>query len=507
MAKLEISDYFSEIYEKGDFPRFKIFIDGKWIKTKEKLDVTTPVDGTKIAEISSVNADDIAKALDSAEANKSKIRNMAAIDRLELMNAVRKELNSHRDEIIKVLMTESGKALKSATGEINAALERMRLSMEDARKIMGEYMPGDWSSDTAQKIALIIREPIGVVLGISPFNYPVYTSIAKVLPALLAGNSVVLKPPSADPLAFLMCAEIFRKAGVPAGTFQIITGSGEETGDLLIGNDKINMISFTGSTNVGKHISTIAGLKKIHLELGGKAAAIVLEDADIDLAAKECVKGSLELAGQRCDAISRILVTEKVYNQFVESVKSHLSDYKFGNPIKDNEVTVGPVISVKAAIRIDGMVKDAVKKGAKCVVGGKFKDAYYEPTLLVDVPLNAEIANEETFGPVITIIKVKNIEDAIKVANNSPYGLDSCVFTENFYNAWETMKAVQVGNVTLNSAPSHGTAYFPFGGIKNSGQGKEGVGYSIEEMTVLKTIILNLAPKNLGKKYTGEFKD
>ncbi len=507
MAKIALSNYFSKIYTPGEFPRFKVLIDGKWTKTKEKIDVITPIDSTKIAEIGSVNNDEIKAALDSAERNKNKIRDMAAIDRIELINAVRKELAMHKDEIASVLVTESGKALQAANGEINAALERMRLSMEDSRKIMGEYMPGDWSSDTAQKIALVIREPIGVVLGISPFNYPVYTSIAKVLPALLAGNSVILKPPSADPLAFLMCAEIFRKVGVPSGTLQVITGSGEETGDILVKSDKINMISFTGSTPVGKHISSIAGLKKVHLELGGKAAAIVLDDADLELAAKECVKGSLELSGQRCDAISRILVTEKVYKKFIEGVKRHLADYRFGNPLKDKEVTLGPTISQKAAVRIDGMVKDAVKKGAKLLAGGKFKDAYYEPTLLVDVPLNSEIAHEETFGPVVTVIKIKDREDAIKISNGSKYGLDSCVFTEDFYSAWEVMKSLQTGNVTLNSAPSHGTAYFPFGGIKDSGQGKEGVGYSIEEMTVLKTIVLNLAPKNLGKKYSGKFKD
>ncbi len=507
MAKLELSDYFSEIYTKGTTPRFKVLINGKWIDTEEKIDVVSPIDGEKVAEIGTVSPNDIKNALDSAETNKGKIRQMAAIDRLELLNSIRKELAKHRDEIVRVLVVESGKSFRAANGEVDAALERMRLSMEDSRKIMGEYLPGDWSSDTAQKIALVINEPIGVVLGISPFNYPVYTSIAKVLPALLAGNSVVLKPPSADPLAFLMCAEIFRKVGVPPGTLQVITGSGEQTGDLLVESEKINMISFTGSTPVGKHISSIAGLKKTHLELGGKAAAIVLEDANIDLAAKECVKGSLELSGQRCDAVSRILVVEKVYKQFVESAKAHLSDYKFGNPLDGEDITMGPVISAKAAKRIDAMVQDAVKKGAKLLAGGKYKDAYYEPTLLADVPLGASIAVEETFGPVVTIIKVKDIEDAIKTANNSNYGLDSCVFTEDFYSAWEVMKALQSGNVTLNSAPSHGTAYFPFGGVKDSGQGKEGVGYSIEEMTVMKTIILNLAPKNLGKNYTGAFKD
>ncbi len=507
MAKLELSEYFSEIYKKGEVPRFKVFVDGKWIDAKETTDLVSPVDEKVVAQISAVSAEQVKMALDSAGANKNKIRDMAAIDRLELLNRIRQELARHKDEIVKVLMIESGKAFRAASGELNAALERMRLGMEDSRKIMGEYMPGDWSSDTAQKVALVIREPIGVVLGISPFNYPVYTSIAKVLPALLAGNSVVIKPPSADPLAFLMCTEIFRKMGLPSGTLQVLTGSREEVGDLLIKSDEVNMISFTGSTNVGKHISSIAGLKKMHLELGGKASAVVLDDADLDLAAKECVKGSIELAGQRCDAVSRILVVEKVYNEFITKIKTHLKDYKLGNPFDGEEITVGPVISIKAAKRIDGMLQDAIKKGAKLLAGGKYDDAYYEPTLLIDVPLTAEIANEETFGPIITVIKVKDIEDAIRVANNSNYGLDSCVFTENFYKTWEVMKALKAGNVTLNAAPSHGTAYFPFGGIKDSGQGKEGVGYSIEEMTVMKTMIFNLAPKNLGKKYTGEFKD
>ncbi len=446
-------------------------------------------------------------AVKSANDNKDKIRGMAAIDRLELINKIRKEIEAHKEEIVKALMMESGKAYGSANGEINAAIERLRLSMEDSRKIMGEYIPGDWSSDTTKKIALVIREPLGVVLGISPFNYPVYTSIAKIMPALLSGNSVIMKPPSSDPIAMLMCAEIFRKCGVPSGTLQVITGSGSIAGDYLIENKNINMISFTGSTSVGKHIAEVAGLKKIHLELGGKGTAIVLDDSDLDLAAKECVKGSLELAGQRCDAVSRVLVVENIAEKFYKKIEEHLNDYKFDNPLKNNDINMGPVINKKAAERIDSMVKDAVNNGAKLVKGGKFNNSYYEPTILEDVPLSAQIANEETFGPVITLIKVKDEDEAILIANKSNYGLDSAVFTNDFYRAWKIMKALQVGNITLNSAPSHGTAYFPFGGVKDSGAGKEGVGYSIEEMTNIKTMVFNLGAKDLGKPYSGQFKD
>ena len=506
MEKLKLSDYFSEIYDDGKYPRFKVFIDGKWSKTSEKFDLVSSVDESKIAEIGLVNEKDIDLAIKSANENKHKIRDMAAIDRLELVNKIRQEIENHRDEIVNVLMKEAGKAYSSANGEITATIERLRLSMEDSRKIMGEYIPGDWSSDTTRKIALVIREPLGVVLGISPFNYPVYTSIAKILPALLSGNSVIIKPPSSDPISLLMCAEIFRKVGVPAGTIQVITGSGSVAGDYLIENNGINMVSFTGSTTVGKHIAQVAGLKKIHLELGGKGTAIILDDADLDLAAKECVKGSLELAGQRCDAISRILIVNSIADRFYEKIREHLKDYKFGNPL-NNGVNIGPVINEKAAERIDSMVQDAIKKGAKIITGGKYKNSYYEPTVLEDVSLESAIATEETFGPVITMIRVKDEEEAIAVANKSNYGLDSAVFTNDFYRVWRIVKALQVGNVTLNGAPSHGTAYFPFGGVKDSGAGKEGVGYSIEEMTNIKTIIFNLGAKDLGKPYSGLFKD
>jgi glyceraldehyde-3-phosphate dehydrogenase [NAD(P)+] len=507
MERLELSQYFSEIYEKGEVPRFKVFIDGKWTLTKNRAPLISPATGKKIAEISVADSDDADRAIESANRSKEKIRDMAAIDRIELINTCRKELSQHMDEVSEVLSLEAGKASRSARGEINAVIERMRLAMEDSRKIIGEYLPGDWASDTSQKIALVIREPIGVVLGITPFNYSVFTSMAKVIPALLSGNSVIIKPPSADPIAFLMCTEVLRKTGVPEGTLQVITGSGGAISGKLVESEKINMISFTGSTAVGKKIAQDSGLKKLHMELGGKGTAIVLEDADLDSAAAECVRGSLELAGQRCDAISRILVVNGIADKFVELLSKHISDYKFGNPIEDTSVTMGPLINEESAKRVDDMVHDAIRKGAKLVAGGTRNGNYYAPTILKDVPLNAVIANEETFGPVITVIRVKDKEEARTVANASPFGLDSAVFTQNFYSAWWLMKSLQVGNVTLNAAPSHGTAYFPFGGVKDSGQGKEGVGYSIEEMMVIKTIILNLAPKELGKKYSGKFKD
>ena len=507
MEKLKLTTYFSEIYDKGEYPRFKVLINGKWIKTKDVLDLISSVDETKIAEIGFASKEDLDFAVKSANDNKNRIRDMSAIDRIELLNKVKGEIEAHREELVGVLVREAGKPYNSANGEINATIERLRLSMEDSGKIKGEYIPGDWSSDTTRKVALAIREPVGVVLGIPPFNYPVYTSIAKIIPALLSGNAVIVKLPSSDPITMLMCAEIFRKCGVPPGTLQVVTGSGSVAGDYIIKNENINMISFTGSTVVGKHIAQVANIKKRHMELGGKGTAIVLDDADLDLVAKECIYGSLELAGQRCDAVSRVFVMDNIAGKFYQRIEEYINDYKFGNPLEGKDINVGPMINKKAAERVDSMVKDAINKGAKLVRGGRFNNSYYEPTILEDVPLSSQIANEETFGPVVTLIRVKDDDDAIKIANQSNYGLDSSVFTNDFYRAWRIMKALQVGNVTLNSAPSHGTAYFPFGGVKDSGDGKEGVGYSIEEMTNVKTMIFNLGAKNLGKLYSGQFKD
>jgi glyceraldehyde-3-phosphate dehydrogenase [NAD(P)+] len=269
-------------------------------------------------------------------------------------------------------------------------------------------------------------------------------------------------------------------------------------GEALVRNESVSMITLTGSTAVGRRIASLAGMKKLHLELGGKGAAVVAADADLSLAARKVLEGSLKYSGQRCDAVSRVFVENSIADTFLKALLGELGQWKLGDP-RDPENNMGPLINVEAAERVQSLVDDAVDKGARLVRGGKHEGAYFEPTVLDSVPLKAKIASEETFGPVVTIVRVKTIADAIERVNESRYGLDSCVFTNNFYTAWRVTKALEEGTVTVNDAPAHGVGYFPFGGNKDSGVGREGVGYSIDEMTRIKTIQFNLAPGGLGK--------
>jgi len=500
--KITLSDFFSQIYEtdQDGLPKFKMFIEGKWVFSKDgsTFDVDSPIDNSIIARASRATLEDSKNAVRAAYENKQKIREIPAIERLLIFEKARELLLKHKDEVVNVLVTELGKTLKGAEGEVNATAERLKLAMEEARKIYGEYIPGDWVEDTVGKFSLVVREPIGVVLTITPFNYPLFIASAKIIPALVSGNAVVAKPSSDTPITLLLFARILEAAGIPSGTLNVVTGGGKEVGDALVASNEISMISFTGSTDVGNRIANIAGIKKLHLELGGKTAAIVLGDADLDLAARKCVEGALKNSGQRCDGISRILVHEKVADAFVRKTLGEVEKWTIGDP-RDPNTKVGPLTNEAALKKVDRLVQDAIHKGAKLLKGGTYNKFYYSPTILDFVPLTADIAWEETFGPVVTIIRVKDLDEAIQVANKSKYGLDSAVFTNSFYNAWKAAKLLQDGEITINDAPAHGVGNFPFGGVKESGIGREGLGYSIDEMTTIKTIVFNLEPAGLGK--------
>ncbi len=497
----QLGPVFDEIFtvEEG-IPVFKMLIDGVW-RVAEKFgqfDIHTPIDGSIIAKAQLGTRQDVNVAASAAK-EKRVIRNLPAIERIEVFNCAAGLLEKHRDEFVRVLQLEAGKTWADAEGEFYATMQRLKLTMEEARRIYGEYIPGDWSINTLEKMALVIREPVGVVATIIPFNYPLFIAATKIVPALLAGNSVVIKPSSSNPISATMLVRILEEAGMPEGSMNLVTGKGDEMGDALVTSKNVDMINFTGSTPVGRRISKMAEMKRLHLELGGKAYALVLEDADLDLAAERCVYGSLKFAGQRCDAVSAVLAVEEIAEGLSKKIVANVDRMKFGDP-RDHSVTVGPVINTKAAEGIHELITDALAKGAVLLRGGKFRGYYYEPTVLDNVPMSAKIAEEEVFGPVVTIIRCKDEEEALGFARKSKYGLESCVFTREFYRMWHTAKALECGEVTINDCPSHGVGYFPFGGIKDSGMGREGIGYSIDEMTNLKTIVFNLGPAGLGKK-------
>ena len=492
---LELSSAFDGIYDtQNGIAVFKMLIDGNWRSSErgELLDIHTPIDGSIVAKAQMATVSDVISATKVAK-EKRGINELPGRERIEIFERAVALMEKHRDEFVRVLQIEAGKTKSDAKGEFDAAVQRLRLSRQEAERFWGEVIPGEWNYSTKEKMAVIIREPVGVVAAIIPFNYPLFIAAAKIVPALLAGNSVVIKPSSSNPISAILLTRVLENTGVPKGSMNLITGRGEESGDALVKSENVDMINFTGSTPVGKRISQMAGMKRLHLELGGKAYALVLEDADLDLAAAKCVYGSLKFAGQRCDAVSAILATEPIAETLSVKIVTEVDKWKLGDP-RDPSVTIGPVISLRAAASINDLVKDAVTNGAQLLRGGKFLSTYFEPTVLDYVPPHAKIAREEVFGPVISIIRCKDEQEALNFARQSNFGLESCVFTRDFSRMWRVARALECGEVTINDYPSHGVGYFPFGGIKQSGLGREGIGYSIEEMTNLKTIVFNLAP-------------
>jgi glyceraldehyde-3-phosphate dehydrogenase [NAD(P)+] len=492
--ELKLGEIFQPIHSmgRGGVQEFKMLLDGNWVTLDERIEVRTPIDDSLLATVPAATEKEAEQAVDSSYENWRAIRTIPAVGKIEIFQRARDLLLANKDSFISVLVREAGKPISNAEGEVKATAERLKLTPEDYGKIRGEHIPGDWSDETVGTSADVLREPLGVVLAISPFNYPLYITATKVIPALLAGNSVVVKTSSKDPLAFLMFAHILQVTGIPPGTLNVITGRGP-IGEYLARNEKISMLTFTGSTEVGKKLASVAGLKRLHMELGGKGSAIVLSDADLDLAAKETTKGSLSYNGQRCDAVSRVLVEEKIADDFVQRLLTETKSYQLGDP-RNPSVKVGPLIDKSAVERVHGLVTDAENKGARLLIGGRHQGNYYEPTLLDHVPFSARIMWEETFGPVIPVGRVRDVDEAITLANKSKFGLDSCVFTNDINLARKVAKRLEEGEVTINAAPRHGVGYYPFGGNKDSGIGREGIGYSIEEMTRLKTIVYNWKP-------------
>ena len=491
--KLRLNDFFRETYEIADdgIPNFKIYSGGRWYfpESGDFNEVRSPIDDSIIARTSVASASDADIVLKDAFAAKPLIRRMPAIQRMNAMSKASKLIEENFETLRNSIVVNNGKTMSDAAGEIHSTMHRLSLTFEETRKIFGDYIPGDWAEENVGKYALIIREPVGLVLAISPFNYPLFITFTKAIPALLAGNSVIIKPPSVDPIPPILMTRIMQESGLPPSSINLVTGKGS-LGSYLAESPIVDVVTFTGSTGVGKELTKISGIKKIHLELGGKGVAIVLNDADINDAASKTLAGSLKNAGQRCDAISRVLVQSNIYEQFCRLLGEGIKSWTVGDP-SDEKSLIGPMINLQAVKHVHELVDDAVGKGARLVHGGKSHGNFMEPTLLTDVPLEARIMWEETFGPVIPVHRFANVDEAIEISNRSEYGLDSAVFTKDLNSAWKVAKRLEVGEVTVNNYPSHGVGFFPFGGVKESGLGREGIGYSIDEFTNMKTIVFD----------------
>lgn len=483
--------FFQEVEGKKIYSNL---LDGKWIvKNSDKLiEIKSPANGETVGFVEAMSKEAVDEAIRVAREEQKKWREVPTNQKSRLLHNVADLLEERIEEMAEIMMVEIAKDKKSAMSEIKRTADLIRFTADTAENIKGESIPGDsFPGFKNDKISIVTREPLGVVLAISPFNYPVNLAGSKIAPALMAGNTVVFKPATQGSICGLYLAKAFNEAGIPSGVINTITGKGSEIGDYVVTHKGIDFVNFTGSSEVGRRISRITEMKPLLMELGGKDAAIVLEDADLDLAAKNIVAGAFSYSGQRCTAVKRVLVMDSIGDELSEKILKEMDKVTVGNPL-EGDFTVGPLISGKACEFVEGIIEDAKEKGAKLLLGGNREGNTIMPTLFDNVTVDMRIAWEEPFGPVLPIIRVSAIDDAIKIANESEYGLQSSVFTKDINKAFYVANRLEVGTVQVNNKTERGPDHFPFLGVKSSGMGTQGVAYSIEAMSRPKATVINL---------------
>ncbi|BFI73116.1 aldehyde dehydrogenase [Nanoarchaeota archaeon] len=482
-------------YDQDGLPIFPAFINGQWYYgNNEYITVISPIDLSPIAKVPKVPYEIVENEINRLY-NEGRwiIRDTPGFKRLEGFMKTAELLDKYKADFTNVLVMNVGKTPSQAMGEINSTIERIRRSYIDVRKIYGEYLSGDWSNDYLESEAIIKREPLGLILGISPFNYPLFDSVNKILFSMLSGNALLFKPPSADPLAVILYVRLMELAGLPMKSISLITVPGRDM-NKIVANKKISAILFTGSSETGEEIIRNGGIKQYLMEMGGGDPVFVLNDADIDYAAQRVASGITSFSGQRCDSIKLILVEEQVYDKFKEKLIQELSKVKIGDP-RDPNTNFGPIIDTKTVDEFVHAVEDAKQKGGKILYGGnRLGPTYIEPTLIEvdknDVE-NLYLFNKEVFLSVALLVKIGNIDEGIKIANDRRYGLDVAIFGHDVEKIRRIARFVDVGAVYVNDFPRHGIGYYPYGGRKDSGIGKEGLGFGFEATTTYKAIVYN----------------
>lgn len=465
-----------------------LYIDGTWVNHDDVIEVTDLADGGIFAAITAASPDQAERALTAADQAKEAMRDTTLVQRSNWLEAIADEIDAREEDLAEVIVREAGKPITSARGEVASAAERFRRAAEETHEIKGDYVEGTTAGHEGWE-AIVKPEPVGTVLCIAPYNYPLATTALQVAPAIAAGNSVVLKPSSETPISAAILTECIETVGLPDGAFNFVPGRSGDVGDQLAGDARINAIAMTGSSPAGKHVAYESGMVNLHMELGGNAPAVMFPDADIDAAVTDIAKGSFKYAGQRCSAVSRVLAHEAVHDEVVEQLTVEMDDWEAGD-LFDEDTMLGPLIHEAQAEWVEELVADALDCGADLVRGGDRDGAYFEPTLLANVPHDARILYEEQFGPVAVVSAIADEAEALRVANASDLALDAAVFTADYDRARRVADRLDAGAVRINGAPSHGLGDIPFGGNKESGIGREGLGHTIEAFTRQKSIIL-----------------
>lgn len=467
-----------------------LFIDGRWRQSDQKIEVKNKYTGEIIASAAQASEADVDLAVEAALSAMRRV-SLSSYERYEILQRTASLLKLHLDEIALLIAREGGKPLRDARAEVSRAIQTVIVSSEEGKRIHGETLPLDAAPGSQNKVGLFIRVPVGVVAAIAPFNFPLNLVMHKVAPAIAAGCAVVLKPATYTPLTAIALCELMAEAGLPDGYLNLVIGSGRTVGEALVHHPKVNMVTFTGSPDVGERIRSQAGLKKVTLELGNNSANIVHSDADIQAAARALVDKAYTSAGQFCVSVQRVYAQEDIQQALVTAMMVEIQKLRVGNP-EDPDTVVGPLIDESEAVRVQSWVAEAEEQGAKVVTGGNRTRSMLEPTLLMNTRPDMKVVRQEVFGPVASVVPYATFEEAVEMANDSEFGLQTGVFTRDIQRAWYAIRNIHSGSVHINDTSSYRADLMPYGGVKRSGVGREGPRWAIEEMTEMKTVSFSL---------------
>jgi glyceraldehyde-3-phosphate dehydrogenase (NADP+) len=468
----------------------KMYIDGEWADTSKQIEVLNPFDGSVIDTVPQAEPADVERAIASAQRGAAVMAELPAHERYRVLHRAAELMEERLEDLGRTITLEEGKVIAEGRGEAARAVQTMTLSAEEAKRLYGETLPLDASPGGEGKFGFTVRVPCGVVVAISPFNFPLNLVCHKVGPALAAGNAVIVKPATDTPLSALKLTEILLEAGLPEEGIQCVIGPGRTVGTPLCADRRVRKITFTGSRDVGEQICVTAGLKKVTMELGSNSPLIVMPDADLQKVAAATATTGFANAGQVCISTQRVLVDRKVYGDFLDALTPRVEAISTGDPI-DKSVGMGPMIRESDAVRVKEWIGEAVKGGARLLVGGDLEGAMHTPTVVADVDPKMRISCDELFGPAVAVTGFDTIEDAIKLANDTNYGLAAGLFTDNVHSAMEFVRKVHSGNLMINWGPQWRADLMPYGGLKESGMGKEGPKYAVQEMTEAKTVVFH----------------
>lgn len=468
----------------------KMHIGGKWMDSDDRIDVVNPFDGTTIDTVPKATPQDVSDAIAAAAKGAEVMRKMPAYERYQLLDRAARLMYERQQDLGRTITLEEGKVLAEGLGEAGRSAETITLSAEEAKRLTGETLDLSAASNGAGKFGFTLRVPCGVVVAITPFNFPLNLVCHKVGPALAAGNAVIVKPASDTPLSAIKLVEILLEVGFPPEAVSVLTGSGASVGDAIASDPRVRKISFTGSRDVGEHICRTAGLKKVTMELGSNSPVVVMDDADIDKVADGVALAGFANAGQVCISAQRILVEDKAYGDLTDALQARVEGITTGNPLADG-TKMGPMIRESDAERVESWIQEAVAGGARLVAGGSRSGTLHQPTVLADVTPDMRVSRDEVFGPAVALTRVSDIDEAIAIANDTNYGLSASIFTQDIDRAIKYAQNVESGNIHINWGTMWRADMMPYGGLKDSGMGKEGPKYAIQEMTESKMIVIH----------------